>query len=133
MTFLFSFLAPASRHDSHSFLYNWLSMKQILPDTNVTKLILDSAHDTMPYYEYCKTNGITPYIDLKRACVKPPFYKDDITINEHGIPLCPKGFPMKQAAVEPKRDVSNTAVLKLPSKATFLNTPMKNYALMQNT
>ena len=100
---VFPFLNPASRHDSHGFLYNWFSMKQLLPDANVTKLILDSAHDAMSYYEYCRTNGITPYIDLNRKCGRPSVYKDDITINEHGIPLCPKGFPMKQAAVEPKK------------------------------
>lgn len=29
-------------------------MKQLLLETNVTKLILDSVHDAMPYYEYCK-------------------------------------------------------------------------------
>lgn len=28
---------------------------------------------------------------------------NDITINIDGIPLCPKGFPMKQAAVETKK------------------------------
>lgn len=33
-----------------------------LPDAVVKKLILDSAHDAMPYYDYCKTNGITPFI-----------------------------------------------------------------------
>ena len=32
-----------------------------------------------------------------------PIYKDDISINSDGIPLCPKGFPMKQAAVEPRK------------------------------
>ena len=100
---VFPFLNPASRHDSHGFLYNWFSMKQMLPEANVTKVILDSAHDAMPYYEYCKTNGITPYIDLNGKGGKPPVYKDDITINNDGIPLCPKGFPMKQAAVEPKK------------------------------
>ncbi|MBC5744586.1 hypothetical protein FMM74_013635 [Lachnospiraceae bacterium MD308] len=57
----------------------------------------------MPYYDYCKANGITPFIDLNRKCGRPPVYKDDITINKDGIPLCPKGFPMKQAAVEPKK------------------------------
>ena len=61
---VFPFLGPASRHDSHGFLYNWFSMKQFLPEANVTKLILDSGHDAMPYYEYCKENGITPFIDL---------------------------------------------------------------------
>jgi hypothetical protein len=61
---VFPFLGPASRHDSHGFLYNWFSMKLFLPEANVTKLILDSAHDAMPYYDYCKANGITPFIDL---------------------------------------------------------------------
>lgn len=97
---VFPFLSPASRHDSHGFLYNWFSMKQMLPDAVVKKLLLDSAHDAMPYYDYCKANGITPFIDLNWKCGRPPVYKDDITINKDGIPLCPKGFPMKQAAIE---------------------------------
>ncbi len=100
---VFPFLSPASRHDSHGFLYNWFSMKQFLPEVNVTKLILDSAHDAMPYYEYCKTNGITPFIDLNWKCGRPPVYKDDITIGSDGIPLCPKGHKMKLAAIEPKK------------------------------
>ena len=100
---VFPFLGPASRHDSHGFLYNWFSMKQFLPEANVTKLILDSAHDAMPYYEYCKANGITPFIDLNGKGGRPPVYKDDITIGSYGIPLCPKGHKMKLAAVEPKK------------------------------
>ena len=51
---VFPFLSPASRHDLHGFLYNWFSMKQMLPKATVTKLLLDSAHDAMPYYDYCK-------------------------------------------------------------------------------
>lgn len=100
---VFPFLSPASRHDSHGFLYNWFSMKQFLPEANVTKLILDSAHDAMPYYEYCKANGIVPFIDLNWKCGRPPVYKDDITLDSDGIPLCPKGHKMKLAAVEPKK------------------------------
>ena len=97
---------PGSKGDKAApveILYNWFSMKQMLPEANVTKLILDSAHDAMPYYDYCKANGITPFIDLNGKGGRPPVYKDDITINEDGIPLCPKGFPMKQAAVEPQK------------------------------
>lgn len=74
-----------------------------LPEANVTKLILDSAHDAMPYYDYCKTNGITPFIDLNWKCGRPPVYKDDITIGSDCIPLCPKGHKMKLAAVEPRK------------------------------
>lgn len=39
-------------------------MKQFLPKANITKLLLDSAHDAMAYYEYCRDNGIMPFIDL---------------------------------------------------------------------
>lgn len=100
---VFPFLSPASRHDSHGFLYNWFSMKQMLPDAVVTKLILDSAHDAMPYYDYCKANGITPFIDLNGKGGRPPVYKDDISLNKNGVPLCPSGHVMKLAAVEPKK------------------------------
>lgn len=100
---VFPFLSPASRHDSHGFLYNWFSMKQMLPDAVIKKLILDSAHDAMPYYDYCKVNGITPFIDLNWKCGRPPVYKDDISINSDGVPLCPSGHAMKLAAVEPKK------------------------------
>lgn len=58
---VFPFLSPASRHDPHVFLYNWFSMKQMLPEAVVKKLILDSAHDAMPYYEYCKANSDYPF------------------------------------------------------------------------
>ena len=100
---VFPFLSPASRHDSHGFLYNWFSMKKTLPDATITKLLLDSAHDAMSYYDYCKRNDITPFIDLNWKCGRLPVYKDDISINSDGIPLCPKGFPMKHAAVEPRK------------------------------
>lgn len=63
---VFPFLIPTSRHNSHWFLYNWFSMKKMLPEATVTKLPPDSAHDVMPYYDYCKTNNITPFIDLNR-------------------------------------------------------------------
>ena len=78
-------------------------MRQFLPEANVTKLLLDSAHDAMAYYTYCAANDIVPFIVLNGKGGRPPIYKDDISINSNGIPLCPKGFPMKQAAVEQKK------------------------------
>lgn len=100
---VFPFLSPTSRHDSHGFLYNWFSMKQMLPDAVVKKLFLDSAHDAMPYYDYCKANEITLFIDPNWKCGKPPVYNDDISINCNEIPLCPSGHAMKLAAIEPKK------------------------------
>lgn len=39
-------------------------MKSFLPDYTVSKVLLDSAHDAMPYYQYFKRENITPFIDL---------------------------------------------------------------------
>jgi len=52
---VFPILGPASRHDSHGFLYIYFSMLQFLPESHVSKLLLDSAHDAMVYYEYVVT------------------------------------------------------------------------------
>lgn len=57
---IFPILHPASMHDSHGFLNTFFRMKSFLPDFHVEKLLLDSVHDAMPYYQYCKKNGITP-------------------------------------------------------------------------
>ncbi|MDO4977263.1 MAG: hypothetical protein Q4E53_08380, partial [Eubacteriales bacterium] len=59
---IFPLLNPASMHDSHGFLQTFFRMKSFLPDFHVKKLLLDSAHDAMPYYLYCRENGITPFI-----------------------------------------------------------------------
>lgn len=61
---VFPHLSCASRHDSHEFLHAFFRMKIFLPDYKVSKLLLDSAHDAMPYYEYCLRANITPFIDL---------------------------------------------------------------------
>ena len=51
---VFPLLNPASRHDSLGFLETFFRMKSFLPDLHITKLLLDSAHDAMPYYQYFK-------------------------------------------------------------------------------
>lgn len=100
---VFPFLSPASRHDSHGFLYNCFSMKQMLPDT-VVKNSFSTLHTMLCLITItAKPTAITPFIDLNWKCRRPPVYKDDITINKDGIPLWPKGLPMKQAAAEPKK------------------------------
>lgn len=86
---IFPFLDLASRHDSFGFLYNWYSMKQFLPEANVNNPLLDSAHDAMPYYEYCLGKGS-----------RPPVYKDDITISDDGVPICRKGHTMHRDCTE---------------------------------
>ena len=63
-TIIIPLLHPASKHDSHGFLETYFRFKAFLPDLHVSKWILDSAHDAMPYYLYCRKNGIQPFIDL---------------------------------------------------------------------
>ena len=61
---VFPMLKRASRHDMLSFLHTFFSMKSYLKEFHIEKLLLDAAHDAYPLYEYCKTNRITPFIDL---------------------------------------------------------------------
>lgn len=60
---IFSLLNPASKHDSHGFLEACFRMKSFLSDHHVSKWLLDSAHDAMAYYTYCRRNHIKPFID----------------------------------------------------------------------
>ena len=61
---VFPHYSCASKHDSLEFLHAFFRMKSFLPDYNISKVLLDSAHDAMPYYQYFKEKNITPFIDL---------------------------------------------------------------------
>ena len=50
-------------------------MKSFLPVYTVSKVLLDSAHDAMPYYQYFKRENITPFIDLNGKGGRPLFIK----------------------------------------------------------
>lgn len=97
---VFPLLHPASMHDSHGFLHAFFRMKSFLLDFHVEKLLLDSAHDSMPYYLYCKREGITPFIDLNEKHEIKETYKDDFTIGKDGIPICKAGLKMNHDGVE---------------------------------
>lgn len=97
---VFPLLGPASRHDSHGFLYTWFSMQQYLPEAHVNKLLLDSAHDAMAIYEYCGDHDIQPFIDLNDKGGRPPVYKDDFTIGKDGVPICREGLRMRRDGTE---------------------------------
>ena len=97
---VFPLLHPASKHDSHGFLHNFFRLKSFLPDYTITKLLLDSAHDAMPYYRYCKRADITPFIDLNGKGGRPPVYKNDFTIDKDGVPICQVGLRMRRDGVE---------------------------------
>ena len=100
---VFPLLHPASMHDSHGFLHNFFRLRSFLPEYHVTKLLLDSAHDAMPYYEYCKRAHITPFIDLNgKGGIKLP-YKNDFTIGKDGVPICLAGLKMNHDGIEKKK------------------------------
>lgn len=97
---VFPHFSCASRHDSLGFLHAFFRMKSFLPDFKVSKLLLDSAHDAMPYYIYCRRENITPFIDLNWKCGRPPVYKNDFTIGRDGVPVCRTGFRMHRDGTE---------------------------------
>lgn len=51
---VFPLLNSTLKHDFHGFLETFFRIKLFLLDLHVTKLLLDSAHDAIPVYEYCK-------------------------------------------------------------------------------
>lgn len=101
---VFPLLNPASRHDSLGFLHAFFRMKSFLPDFHVKKLLLDSAHDAMPVYKYCKRKGITPFIDLNEKRGIKAKYKNDFTIGKDGVPVCKEGRRMNHDGSEPSKN-----------------------------
>ena len=97
---VFPHFCCASKHDSHGFLHAFFKMKSFLPDYTVSKVLLDSAHDAMPYYQYFKRENITPFIDLNGKGGRPPIYKNDLTIDKDGVPICPSGYRTHRNGIE---------------------------------
>ena len=91
---VFPLLERASRHDMLSFLHSFFTMKAYLPEFRIEKLLLDSAHDAYPVYEYCRREDITPFIDLSPGHTGHFIYKDDFTIDDDGVPVCKMDFRM---------------------------------------
>ena len=100
---LFSLLHPASKHDSHGFLETYFRFKAFLPDLHVSKWLLDSAHDAMPYYLYCRKNCIRPFIALNEKRGIKEKYKEDFTIGKDGVPVCKAGWKMNHDGSEPSK------------------------------
>ena len=75
-------------------------MKAYLPEFHIEKLLLDSAHDAYPVYEYCRRENITPFIDLNPGHTGHFTYKDDFTIDDDGVPICKLGLRMHKDGYE---------------------------------
>jgi hypothetical protein len=93
---VFPLLHYGSRHDSIAFLYSLFTMKAFFLDFNIGKLILDSAHDAMPIYEYCLDEKISAFIDLNDKRGAKVKYKDDFTVDSEGAPYCLAGLKMNR-------------------------------------
>ena len=95
---------PCSKN---SFLYaaflSFFKMKSFLPDFHVEKFLLNSAHDAMPYYQYCKRTDITPFIDLNEKYGIREKYKEYFTLGKDGIPVCRAGIKMRHDGIEISR------------------------------
>jgi len=97
---IFPLFNPASMHDSIGFTHSFFSMKAFLPDFRVKRLLLDAAHDAMPFYEYCRKNNITPFIDLNDKRGQKVKYKDGLSLDGGGVPYCPAGLKMRRDGKE---------------------------------
>jgi len=81
-------------------------MKSFLPELKISKLLLDSAHDAMPVYKYCKRNGITPFIDLNEKRGIKVKYKNDFTIGTAVHASIPALIPsMEEPFTLPQRTI----------------------------
>lgn len=100
---VFPLLNPASKHDSHGFLETYFRMKSFLPDFHIKKWLLDSAHDAMAYYLYCRKNGIQPFIGLNEKRGINVTYKDDFILGKDGVPICKAGRKMNHDGSEPSK------------------------------
>lgn len=87
-------LAQAQRHDAVMGVVAVVEFKQLYPVFKAGKFLGDAAFDAHAFYELCEHCQMEPFISLNpknqgNYRLAPPF-----AINDYGIPLCPKGFPM---------------------------------------
>ena len=92
---LYPRLQRASRHDASSWVVSAFEFKQRFPDYTWSKMILDSAHDAMPIYEFLQSEQVIPFIDLNQRSTGQRKYKNDIAISADGTPICSHGLRMK--------------------------------------
>lgn len=96
---IFPFLGPASRHDSHGFVYTWFNAKAWVPGFHADQVILDAAHDAMAIYQLLSDEGSQAVIDLNKGNSTTSEQKG-FTIGLDGIPVCQAGHSMKAAGFD---------------------------------
>lgn len=102
-------------------------MQVYLPQFHLEKLLLDSAMDAIPVYDYCKRHHITSFIDLKKTNNGNYKYKDSFTIAPDGAPICKLGLSMRHDGIEPKK---NRCMFRCPQsdrkRGCYCETPCSN-------
>ena len=99
---VFPLLNRASMHDSFGLCYTYHAMRAFLKESNVSEVILDSAHDVMAIYEFGQKNSIIPIIDLNERGGVNFQYKDNYTIGADGVPVCEAGLKMWRDGIDKK-------------------------------
>lgn len=88
-------LHKASRHDSVSMLISAYELLHRFSDFSWSMVLLDSAHDAIPIYQFFSKLKINSLIDLNERRKGQSTYKDDFFLSPSGIPICTKGLEMK--------------------------------------
>ena len=100
---LYPRLGRASRHDSVSLIVSLKEFDHYYPDWRLKQILLDAAHDAMPFYRYFESKGTLPFIDLNKRKTGNNKYKDNITVSPEGVPICQKGLKMKDQGYDRTR------------------------------
>lgn len=109
-------------------------MKNFLPNIQADKLLPDSAHDAMPYYMYCNKAHILPFIVLDDKGDRPLVYKNDLTIDKDGVPICCKAvFRMRRDGTEIMKGRTKFKCPKIRPKLVLLLTLVLLLAPKQST
>ena len=120
---LFAVLHPASKHDSHGFCEAFFRHISFSPDLTPRQLLLDSAHDAMAIYDFCKKQHIQPFIDINPGNTKKTHDFHGVTLGPDGIPICSAGFKMKSNGNDLKRQYAKFICPKMSKNACSCDTP----------
>jgi len=101
---LYPRLGPASRHDAVSLVVSFKEFEQYDPNWRFKRILLDAAHDALPFYRYFESKGTLPFIDLNKRQTGNKKYKDTLTVSAHGVPICQKGLAMKDNGYDRSRE-----------------------------
>jgi hypothetical protein len=90
---LYFSLNQGSRHDSAALIFALNDFNKSLPLASIDNLILDSAHDNYPTYNFLSRHSINAIIALNKTPRGNKIY-DSLAVNPQGIPICKNNCKM---------------------------------------